>query len=469
MVKDSYTYVNLVIKPYKFEKVLDLKIEEEINEHTKVYIRGIINEDDVDKYVESASDMDEIEIYLKNDDSQDILFAGMVTNINIEAKGNVRELEVYGISATFLMDIVKKERSYQNKAMTYMDLFNETIKDYPNAGFTDEILEGKNIEKLIVQYRETDWEFAKRLASHFNSFVAPNKYFNGPKFYIGVLKNLKNYNLEEFDYSIKKDLMDYKLKHDNEIEDLMEQNLISYEINSEKVLELCQMIEFKNRKLYVYKSIIGIKDSRLHNRYYLMDMKGLARRKKYNEAIKGVSLFGSVADIEKDMVMIKLDIDENNPKSGSMWFQYSTVYSSEDGSGWYFMPEKNDRVKLYFPDDKEENAFVESSVNLQSKDQSRRQNPEIKSLATKYGKEIRFQKGSVEIISNGGLLIRLSDNGGIEINSNKEVQIKSDGNIELNSSKILMEGDEGISLKQGEAVLNILEDITLSGGKVNIE
>lgn len=469
MVKDSYTYDKIVIKPYKFEKVLDLRIEEEINEHSRVYVRGIINEEDVDKYVESASDMDAIEIHLKNEESQDILFIGIVTNINIEARGNVRELEVYGISATFLMDIVKKEKSYQNKAMTYMDLFNETIKDYPNAGFTDETLNGKSIEKLIVQYRETDWEFAKRLASHFNSFLAASKYFNTPKFYIGILKNLKNYNLEEFDYSIKKDLVDYKLKHDNEIEDLMDQNLISYEINSEKVLEICQSIEFKNRKLYVYKSIIEIRGSRLNNRYYLMDMKGLRRREKYNEDIKGVSLLGHVSDIQNDMVMIKLDIDKINPNAGAMWFPYSTVYSSEDGSGWYFMPEKNDRVKLYFPDNKEENGYVESSANLEPKNQSRRKNPEIKSLSTKYGKEIRFQKGSVEIISNGELLIRLTDNGGVEIKSNKEIQIKSDGNIELNSSKILMEGNEGISLKQGDATLDILEDIALSGGRVNIE
>ena len=125
------------------------------------------------------------------------------------------------------------------------------------------------------------------------------------------------------------------------------------------------------------------------------------------------------------MVMIKLDIDNSNPKAGAMWFPYSTVYSSEDGSGWYFMPEKNDRVKLYFPDNKEENGYVESSANLEPKNQSRRKDPEIKSLSTKYGKEIRFQKGSVEIISNGELLIRLTDNGGVEIKSNKEIQIKS--------------------------------------------
>ncbi len=44
-----------------------------------------------------------------------------------------------------------------------------------------------------------------------------------------------------------------------------------------------------------------------------------------------------------------------------------------------------------------------------------------------------------------------------------------DGNIELNSSTILMKGNEGISLKQRDTALDILEDMTPNGGKVNIE
>lgn len=469
MVNDSYTYDKLVVLPYNLEKIMDVKIEEKINEHTRIYVRGIIHEEDVDKYVESASDKEAIEVYLKKDNTQNILFKGIVTNINIEAKGNVRQLEIHGISATFLMDIQKKKRSFQNKNTKYKEVFEEIIKDYENGGFIEEILKGKAIEKLIVQYKETDWEFAKRLASHFNSYLAPNKYFNGPKFYIGNLKNLKNYKLEEFDYSIKKDLKDYKFKHDNEMKDLMEQNLISYEIKTHKVLELCQSVEFKNRKLYVCEGTTEIREGRFFNRYRLMDMKGLKRRKEYNKQINGVSILGNVKKVEKDMVKLQLDIDKQKEEKEMMWFQYSTIYSSQDGSGWYFMPEIGDRVKLYFPDNKEENAFVESSANLEPKNKNKRKNPSIKSLSTKYGKEIKFQKGAIDIICNGKLLMRLSDDGGVEINSNKKIQITSQENIQVNGSKIFLKGDSGINLTQKEANLEILDEIKINGAKVNIE
>lgn len=65
---------------------------------------------------------------------------------------------------------------------------------------------------------------------------------------------------------------------------------------------------------------------------------------------------------------IKLEIDQDSTASGAMWFPYSTVYSSPDGSGWYVMPEAGDQIRLYFPDEREQHAFAASSVDLASSD-----------------------------------------------------------------------------------------------------
>ncbi|WP_431087462.1 hypothetical protein [Paenibacillus sp. 8b26] len=84
-----------------------------------------------------------------------------------------------------------------------------------------------------------------------------------------------------------------------------------------------------------------------------------------------------------------------------MWFPYSTVYSSPDGSGWYVTPEAGDQIRLYFPDEREQHAFAASSVDLASSDPVKRSDPAVKSISTKYGKQVVFKPGAVEIINSG--------------------------------------------------------------------
>lgn len=468
MSETVYTYSNIFISPYKFEKIINLKVTKELNEHEKLCVKAIIPEENVDKYVENADDNEVIEVQIRDKDQPLVLFKGLVTNIQLSAENNVRSITIEALSTTYLMDIKKKKRSFQNKAASYNEIFNSI-----NCEYSEDVIGGtsqdKSIGELLVQYNETDWQFIKRLASHLNAPLVPDSKMNGIRYYVGVPELQKKYNINEFNYSIKKDLKNYKLKSENGIDNLDENDLISYEITTNKILDLCSSVEFKNRNLLVFRAEIGIENGVFRNKYILRDIKGFSRRTLYNSYLIGASLFGRVIDVTKDMVMLKLEIDEEK-SSGAMWFPYSTVYSSPDGSGWYCMPEIGDKVRLYFPDEKENNAFAASSVNLPSSNSQTRSDPSVKSISTKYGKQIVFQPGAVEIIGNGKLLIRLTDDGGIEINSNKKITFSAAEGIEINGGdKILIQGEEGINLKQANASLNIVDNVTISGAKVNIE
>ncbi|WXR61446.1 hypothetical protein WG909_14245 [Peptostreptococcaceae bacterium AGR-M142] len=465
----GYTYDLVQIAPYEFEKIIDIKVVDEISTHTKVYIRGFIKEELIDKYVDDARQKQAFEINLSGESGNIILFRGFVGNIDIKAGGNLRELEIIGVGATFFMDNKLKKKSYQDKDMLYTDVIDDSIKDY-NGSFSQEILNGKKIEKLIIRYDETSWNFAKRLASHFNAFIAPDRKFYEPKFYIGNLSSLNTINLEEYDYKISRNLMSFINKKDNYVSGIMEQNFTTYIIESFKILDLCQSVNFKGRKLYVYKCEISMKDSIFYNKYYLCDESGLKQRHIYNENIKGNAIYGEVAKIKEDKVKVQLDIDEKRPLDKLKYFEYSTIYSTEDGSGWYFMPELKDRIRLYVPENKEELAFVESAANLKPKKVQRRKNPDIKSLCTVYGKEIKFQKGQIDIICNKDLRIKLNDNEGIEIISDKKIDVLAKEDINICGKNITMEGEESVNLIQNQqCAITIKEDVTMSGGLVKIQ
>jgi len=466
-----YTQGDILVAPYKFQKITKLKITREVNEHAKLYISGIIDEENADKYVETADADTNIALSVKDDkNSVTHVFQGVVTNIQVNANRDVRTLEIEALSRTFLMDISKKSRTFQNESSGYKDVFNIVNTGYKNIQMLDKITNGTKIDKFIVQYRETDWEFIKRLASHFNVPVVPECQLENIRYSIGNSACCKTYKLDEFNYSIKKELQEYKLKSGNGVNGLSDVNLISYEVITNQIMYLNNLVNFKGRSLYIYKSEMELVNGVISNKYVLRDAKGIKVRKIYNNKIVGISLEGSISDTKNDVVKINLKIDGGQNEGGSRWFPYSTVYSSPDGTGWYCMPEVGDAIRLYFPDNEEKNAYAISSVNLQSSDSKKRSDPSVKSLGTKYGKEVVMKPGAVEIIGNGNLLMRLTDDGGIEVKSDKKIVLDAKEDIEITGGgKVSIQGSSGVDLTQAGANVKIQDNVTMSGGKVKIE
>ena len=67
-------------------------------------------------------------------------------------------------------------------------------------------------------------------------------------------------------------------------------NLISYEVTTNKIMNLCNLVNFKGRSLYVYKSEMELVNGVVSNKYLLRDEKGMKIRKNYNNKIVGISL-----------------------------------------------------------------------------------------------------------------------------------------------------------------------------------
>ncbi|AJH01457.1 phage tail protein [Clostridium beijerinckii] len=467
-----YTLGDILIKPYEFQKITNLSIIKELNEHAKLSMSGIISDENSDKYVEEAEAEETIKVSLKDDENNKItLFEGIVTKVSIKANNHVRTLEVEALSQTFLLDLKNKSVSYQNSSFTYSDIFSKINSSYGNAVIVDNETKGALIDKFLVQYKETDWKFLKRLASHFNMPVVPECQLSGIKYSIGGAGESKVYEIDEYNYSVEKGLKEYNIKSSNEDYTLDDTDLISYEITTNKLMKLYNKVKFKDRQLFVYKSETKISGEVISNTYTLRDENGMKVRKIYNDKIVGVSLSGNVLDTQKDKVKVSLKIDGNPSElDGARWFEFATVFSQQDGTGWYCMPEIGDAIRLYFPNAEEKNSYVINSMHYPSTDSDSRTDPSVKSISTKYGKEIVMSPGSVEIIGNGNLLMKMTDDGGIEINSNKKIILDAKDNIEINGgANVQIKGNRGIKLTQGNASMLIKDDVTISGGKVNVQ
>lgn len=143
-------------------------------------------------------------------------------------------------------------------------------------------------------------------------------------------------------------------------------------------------------------------------------------------------------------------MDAGNTLCGNKDFSYATVYSSETGTGWYCMPEIGDTVRVYFPSDRERNAYAISSVHLDVQIDHSRSNPEIKSISNAQNKQVVFAPDGIMIQNTENMYVMLSDTNGIEIKSDLPISIHSDTNVTISANQdIEISGKAQVALKQG--------------------
>ena len=182
----------------------------------------------------------------------------------------------------------------------------------------------------------------------------------------------------------------------------------------------------------------------------------------------GVSLLGKVTKVKNEEVQIKIHSDENKERAGVCWYSFSTVYSSPDGTGWYCMPEIGDTVRLYFPTNKEEDAYVASAYHEGGAEL--RTHPECKFWRNKEGKEIQLAPDRILLTNNDGTYIELSDDEGIEIVSEGSVTVRAGGSLSIisSNSSIEMSAPKKIRLKQGSTEMNLGGDLSMQGAKIRL-
>lgn len=500
-MEQMISFENLTVAPYQVERLLDVRMEHRMNEHSTFYFKALLPDEQKDSYAKSSREGSRVSLMAKDSGGKSsILFQGMVQDVKVKAIQGLYYMEVYAISYSYLLDVEKKSRTFQNKKMPYKELMQQVAADYTNAMVEDAVTGGASTGQLIVQYKETDWEFLKRLASHFHTGLVSDIHFDRPACYFGI-PNHGKLTVDVMNYGVKQNIGKYLKLSKNGISGLQEQDFIYYEVETNLPANIGDVVQFQGQTLYVYE-IQGYmeKGSFLH-RLTLTTQKGMSQPYQYHDRIAGGSLNGKIVEIQNDRVKVLLEVDEVSGHSpGELcFFPYSTIYSSQDGSGWYCMPEIGDQVRIYFPDGIEEHSYAISSVH-EAVDPSQQQgmgsspsgggsgaagssggssgggggaysgqrdDPSVKSLRNQDGKEIRLTPDGIYIISDG-TTITLTDDGGVSIISDQNIEFKSDQNIILSAEQdVNIVGLTGIDLSCNEtASIKMEENVEVIGQEV---
>lgn len=459
----------IIISSFEYVALLELNIHKCVNEHAKAEVLLRIMENKAEEYLRSllGEMWTKIEAVGEQGERKTLL-SGIVTDFSIEHRDYEVLLRIEITSGTFLMDQKIHFRTFQNPDLRNKSIHELLVNKYDNSYLYVQEETEAPLGRIIIQYGETDWEFAKRMASLNNSFLIPAVVAKRVGYDVGLVCNCTR----SVEKGAKKS---YQLNNEIHKSDRRDADMgwnpldeVVLQIMSREIYDLGDKIYYQNKEYYIYQIESNYTGGECVHTYYSKTKAGFRPRYHANSSIAGCSFEGKVIDVKEDKVKIDIRNDENKELPDRYWFSFSTIYSSPDGTGWYCMPEIGDSVRLYVPGE-EKDAYVVSSVHKET--DKGRKHPDYKSLKTKYGKEILFTPDTLIMTNNNGMLVELSDKEGINIVSDKDITIQAEGNMTIASqnASLLIAAQDKLQVKQGDTSMTLSEDISFTGGEFRIQ
>ena len=296
----------------KIEKITNLKIDIVKNDHGLMEIEGVISGSENKKNILEDILRSNIgtKISLHRKDRDIPIFGGLVESVELIIRDNIYYVKIKSISATILMDRDRKKRSFQNVGKTYEEIVYEIISEYIDGAVICTVGTEKEIGKPLIQYNETDWEFIKRLASHFDSVITPEITQIMPRVWFGFPNTIREVEIdrEEYIYGQSEDY--YKI---GGMYSSYEPGDFRYiETRTYEVFELGDFTILNGQGYVLYEIRGQMEKGELLFTYRFGSEGHKYGKKYYNERIRGMSLLGEVSRTENETLGIKLDIDEGN-------------------------------------------------------------------------------------------------------------------------------------------------------------
>ena len=458
------TINQIKINGFLFLDLLEMELEQQVNMHPTAVVKGHIAQPEASLFLQQAT-AEKLLVITANDSegTGHTLFSGVLSGLSCITANDASTVVLQGIGHSSLCDVRREIRVFQDGGMTYEQVC-QSLTSQPGASFIVPENGADATGGMLVQYEETDWEFARRIAGRLGTVLIADARLDFPNISIGIPSGGKVYQEDPLEYTMVMDVAAYRDLKENGVRAVEDgQRGICYK--SRQFYSLCDQVVVDGVGRLVYRRKISLEGSELIAAYELRTREGFQTREQHNMHLIGASLAGSVEKVEKDQVQVSLAYDVEG--GGKRWFAYSTPYSSPDGTGWYFMPEPGDEIRLHFPTQEEDAAYVVSSTHITH---GNRSDPEVKFIRTQRGQEITFAPDSIHITDGNGSSIRMDKKQGITLKTSKGIKIDAADDISIKGkSGVVVEGGKSVQIRQNDSLVQVQETIDITAAHVRVQ
>jgi hypothetical protein len=435
---DSVGYEQLRLYwPYRAQWLEGVQITRQVNEHAKLYVSGIVPEEDGPGILQVQAEGESIVLRQVDENGRSVrrLFHGVMTSLSVHLSGGVYRFELEALSNSYQMDIRIQERAFQNRGWSFKELIQFIMNSYRYSDVMDQVTGNTSLSGLVLQYKETDWMFLRRLASRFGTVLVPEITAASPKLYIGLPAGKLWKWPEDQPYQVRKELAGIDW-HGSGTEDRYiiqgpkgSQGVLQYTVESVETYALGDKVELPDgRELTVVYAHSRLESGLLMTTYRMV-LEDHIRVPRCNLSdLIGLSLYGEVVCVIHDHIQIKLPMDEGPMTQGSACpYPVAPVYAAEGHSGLYMMPEIGDQVELYFPSSLESGAYIRHFISEGKR--STNGGTDHKVWGHPAGSSIGMSPEEVTLQAGSGLTITFNDQG---------IVLNSPGNLSIQGSNILL-------------------------------
>ena len=429
----AYAAEQIVIKGIPVEQLNELTLDCVPGEHGILRLNGFLPSEQGEETLFKFSENDSISVCT---DGGITIFSGILTKVLVSGEGGTVRLQAEAKSRSILMDQKKKSRTFQDTSMSYSQLFQLILGDYPGSEIKLSIPD-KPLGEIAVQYQETDWQFLKRMLSILNAVLVCRPATEAICLYGGVPDipwggwsfEKNGYRKEMGEYSYW--LMEGAPVNDNDF--LVLQGETSH------VPEIFEQVQAEGKNLVIRRIFCELERGLIHCRLELQKKEGILSKPQYPMQLIGVALGGKVLEISGTKIKIHLDIDNEGGKD-VYWFPFSTLSASPDGSGWYYMPEKQDNVRVYFPSKYTKDVIAVSAVSSYDGKTGgvpdRMGSPSTKYLSNPHGQEMKLAADGIYLSASGGAAsVKIGHGGDVTLSARGTIQIEAENNIEITAEE----------------------------------
>lgn len=446
-------YENVQIElPYEVLNIENLYFIAEVNEHHTLNIEALINEENAEVYLEESVEGKDVSLFIDGK----VIYVGKIIKLEIHYKGQAAVLRLKAISYSYDLDIKKHKQAFLNLQSTYEDVIGNVLSKYSNTDFSDNITNGKCIRDLLVQYEETDFEFIKRLATHFETVLVVDSVTNKSRFHFGVDPINMEVELKSDFRAVKTRLDDFaKIKCISK-EELFEQNFIGWQVEANQYLPLGSQLIYEGQKVVVAKVEIKQVKGEFIYIYELKFLKGIKTIYQINPRLKGISLEGIVKNRRNNEMQLHFCINNSyEDAEGNKWFPYG-----REVSNFYCMPLLGDKVHITFLSEDEKDTIV---TNVIRGGDSSALVPSNKVYSTENGQELSMTPEMLQISADDGksIQISLNQNGSVSINGGS-ISLQSGSNIEIGTNSISISAKNKVTITRASKGVNTGHSIQLA-------
>lgn len=362
-----------------------------------------------------------------NDNKTKVLFKGIIESFRFSDSLGVCVCDIEAFSKSILFDKEKNDRLFQNKEDNIKSVVEEvSSKIETRVIYNTEI---KKLGKLFLQYRETDWEFIKRIASNFGEVIVADYKSGLPAFYYGMpyTEDMVHFQPDHYESGFEIDTSEKN--NFSESDNNMTAGDIYYTVSDYNDYELGIKADFIGKIFYIKEKKVETREGYLVFIYKLCDKQYIKSTQKFNENITGLVISGKIMDVKEEHIYVKSDIDCSDCVFPFVWMPIT-------GNVMYCMPEVNSRVQLYFGD-REESKMVFTSDMVDYIEKSKR------GLITEDKKEMSVDESFVKC---GGLSMLSLSSALINFGSVEKLNINAKGKIKIEAQMISLESKDEITV-----------------------